>query len=89
MARLPNCEQAIPDIFKHEDYCLNPHRSRGKHKARVFRESLDVTRSDASWLRDSLLTAVKNAEAIELGQTLSGRAGVSARLSRDRAGISW
>ncbi len=66
MARLPNCEQALLDILKLEDHCLNPQHSRGRHKARVFRESLSLTRRDAPWLRSALLAAVKSAEATEL-----------------------
>jgi hypothetical protein len=46
--RLPHGDQAILDMRKIEDYCLNPSHPRGRHKARVFREALDLQRSDAS-----------------------------------------
>ncbi|WP_371126033.1 DUF6883 domain-containing protein [Bradyrhizobium sp.] len=46
-----------------EDYCLNPLHPRGRHKARVFREALDLQRSDAVWLRGVLLEAARSCEA--------------------------
>ena len=46
-----------------EGYCPNPSHPRGRHKARVFREALDLLRSDASWLREALLEAARSGEA--------------------------
>jgi hypothetical protein len=66
--RLPHGDQAILDMRKIEDYCLNPSHPRGRHKARVFREALDLQRSDASWLRDALLEAARSAEAFRDGE---------------------
>ena len=63
---LPNSDQAILDIRKIEDYCLNPSHPRGRHKARVFREALNLQRSDAAWLRDALLEAARVGEASEV-----------------------
>jgi hypothetical protein len=60
---LPNRDQAALDIRKIEDYCLNPLHPRGRHKARVFREALDLQRSDAAWLRGILLEAARSHEA--------------------------
>src|SRR5712672_2034029 len=60
---LPNPDQAVLDIRKIEDYCLNPSHPRGRHKARVFREALDLQRSDAAWLQDILLEAARSCEA--------------------------
>jgi hypothetical protein len=48
----PNWIEAVLDIRKIEDYCLSPSHPRGRHKARVFREALDLQRSDAGWLRE-------------------------------------
>lgn len=62
--RLPQSEQAILDLRKIEDYCLNPSHPRGRHKARVFREALGVERSDAVWLRDVLLDGARTGEAV-------------------------
>lgn len=64
--RLPNSNEASIDIRKIEDYCLNPSHPRGRHKARVFREALDLQRSDAAWLRDALLEAARTGEAVEM-----------------------
>ena len=61
--RLPNGDGAILDIRKIEDYCLSPSHPRGRHKARVFREALDLQRGDAAWLRDVLLEAARSSEA--------------------------
>jgi hypothetical protein len=61
--RLPHGDEAILDIRKLENYCLNPSHPRGRHKARVFREALDLQRGDAGWLRDALLEAARVSEA--------------------------
>ena len=64
--RLPRSDEAILDIRKMEDYCLSPSHPRGRHKARVFREALDLERSDAAWLRDVLLDAARSSEVSEV-----------------------
>jgi hypothetical protein len=64
--RLPHSDGAILDIRKIEDYCLSPSHPRGRHKARVFRDALDLQRIDASWLRDVLLEAARLGEAFEV-----------------------
>jgi hypothetical protein len=61
--RLPYRDEAILDIRKIEDYCLSPSHPRGRHKARVFREALDLQRGDAAWLRDVLLEAARSSDA--------------------------
>jgi hypothetical protein len=61
--RLPHGDKAILGIRKIEDYCMSPSHPRGRHKARVFREALDLQRSDAAWLRNVLLEAVHSGEA--------------------------
>jgi hypothetical protein len=63
---LPHSHEAILDIRKIEDYCLSPSHPRGRHKARVFREALDLQQSDATWLRDALLEAARSNEASEV-----------------------
>jgi hypothetical protein len=63
MARLPNCESAMLELRKLEDYCLDPAHPRGRHKARVLRQALGLTRDDAAWLRDTLLAAIRDADA--------------------------
>ena len=61
--RLPHSDEAILEIRKIEDYCLNSSHPRGRHKARVFREVLDLQRSDAERLRAVLLDAARSSEA--------------------------
>jgi hypothetical protein len=61
--RLPNADLAVFDIRKIADYCLDPSHPRGRHKARVFREALNLGRGDAAWLRDALLAAARSTEA--------------------------
>jgi hypothetical protein len=60
------------DIRKIEDYCLNPSHPRGRHKARVFSDALDLQHSDASWLRDALLEAARFGEAFQIGEDAWG-----------------
>jgi hypothetical protein len=63
---LPHGKGAILDIRKIEHYCLNPLHPRGRHKARVFRDALDLQRADAPWLRDAILNAALVEEAVEI-----------------------
>jgi len=39
---IPNAENAVVDIRKLRDYCLNPDHDEGKHKARLFSSILDI-----------------------------------------------
>jgi hypothetical protein len=73
MARLPNRERAVLDLRKIEDYCLNPAHPRGRHKARVLRNTLGLERNDAHWLRDALLEGLRNNEAAEFRSDSMGR----------------
>jgi hypothetical protein len=70
--RLPSGDKATLDLRKIEDYCLNPSHPRGRHKARVFREALDLQRSNASWLRDTLLAAARSGEAVPVAEDAWG-----------------
>jgi len=63
---LPNAEQAVVDLRKLEDYCLDSTHPRGKHKARVFASALGLTQEDAEYLRTALLDAVQTEEAEQL-----------------------
>ena len=60
---LPYAENAIVDIRKLRDYCLDPNHHRGKHKARLFYSILGMTADDAEDLRQILLKVVKTQEA--------------------------
>jgi hypothetical protein len=63
---LPHGERAILDISKIEDYCRNSSHPRGRHKARVFRETLDLQQRDAAWLRRGLLEAAHSSDALQV-----------------------
>ena len=71
--KLSNAEDAIVELRKLEDYCLNPHHARGKHKARVFSSALGVTRSDARELREHILEGVLDADCMRGKSDAYGR----------------
>jgi len=66
--RIPNSNQAIIDIRKLRDYCLNPDHDEGKHKARLFAAALGMTAGDAEDLRNFLFQAVKQNDNARLGR---------------------
>ncbi|MEA5419722.1 hypothetical protein VB712_10855 [Spirulina sp. CCNP1310] len=59
MNLLPYSENAVVDIRKLRDYCLNQNHDDGKHKARLFSAILGMTDADAEELRKILLKIVK------------------------------
>ncbi len=63
MARLPNPNDAVVDVRKLRDYCLNPLHPRGRNKARVFASVLGLTANDAEMLREALISATITEEA--------------------------
>jgi hypothetical protein len=71
--KLPNAENAVVDIAKLRDYCLNPDHPKGKHKARVFQEKLGIVKEDAEQLRQAILEAILTADATEQEPTEYGR----------------
>jgi len=68
--KLPGAEQAFVDIAKLRDYSLNSIHKEGKHKARVFAATLDLTEDDAGWLRQILLDVVRQDDC-QLGRKTS------------------
>ena len=64
--KLPHSAQAVLDISKLENYCLNPAHLRGRHKAQMFRGALGLERSDAEWLREALLHGAREYDTYEL-----------------------
>jgi hypothetical protein len=82
--RLPDGAEAILDVCKIEDYCLNPSHPRGRHKATVFREALGLERGDAGWLRDVLLDAARANEAHKVRRVSGAHIGGSTLRSRDK-----
>lgn len=65
--KLPNGTRAVIDIEKLRDYCLSTQHPEGRHKARVFLSALEITSSDADKLREILLIAAVNNEALITG----------------------
>lgn len=61
---LPGGTDAIVEISKLRDYCLDPHHPRGRHKARVFLSALGLGQGDADFLRAALLKAALEADAV-------------------------
>jgi hypothetical protein len=62
--KLPNGDRAVVDLVKLVDYCLDPQHPRGKHKARVFRAACGLTAAQAELMREQLLEAAADAEAV-------------------------
>ena len=65
--KLPNYERAYVDLRKLRDYCLNPEHPRGRHKARIFSETLGFTAYDAQELQQAILEAASTNEAVYIG----------------------
>lgn len=64
---IPNAENAIVDLHKLRDYCLNTKHEDGKHKARLFSSILGMTADNAEELRQILLEIVQT-QAARLGR---------------------
>jgi hypothetical protein len=64
---IPNAENAVIDIRKLRDYCLNLDHDDGKHKARLFLSILGMTDDNAEELRQILFEVVRVYEA-QLGR---------------------
>lgn len=63
--KLPGGDHAIVDIDKLLGYCLSPAHPRGRHKARVFSAALGLTLDDVEYLKQRLLHAAREADAIK------------------------
>lgn len=70
---LPNADAAHVPLEKLTGYSLSPTNAKGKHKARVFRSALGLGLEDAPWLRDRILEAVREHDALEREPTAYGR----------------
>jgi hypothetical protein len=71
--KLPNASRAVVDIAKLRDYSLNPKHPEGKQKARVFAATLELTESDANWLREELLHIARQMDCEPGRQTDHGQ----------------
>jgi hypothetical protein len=66
--RLPNAHIAIIDLRKLREYSLNPDHPRGGHKSRVFASAVGLTAEHAELLREKVLQAAIDHEAVETGR---------------------
>ncbi|MEG3932338.1 hypothetical protein QT990_13985 [Microcoleus sp. T3_B1] len=64
---IPNAKNAVVDIRKLRDYCLNPEHDDGKHKARLFSSILGMTPDNAEELRQNLVEVIQTHE-VQLGR---------------------
>ena len=80
---IPNAENAVVDIRKLRDYCLNPEHDDGKHKARLFSSILGMTPDNAEELRQILVEVIQTHEAL-----LGRRDGFGQRYTLDFT-IQW
>ena len=62
--KLPGGAHAIVEISKLRDYCLDLHHPRGRHKARVFLSARGLGQAGADFLRDALLEAAREEDAV-------------------------
>jgi hypothetical protein len=70
---LPNPELAIIDEDKLSGYSLNTEHSEGKHKARVFKSVLNMDASNSAELRQALLDALINYDAVSSKKNAYGQ----------------
>jgi|SRR6476646_6323906 len=71
--KLPNGDQAEISMQKLVDYCLNPDHPSGKHKARVFESALNITASNANFLRELVQRAAVEGEVVQQDATAFGQ----------------
>jgi hypothetical protein len=62
--KVPNGNQAVIDERKIYDYCLSREHDEGKHKARLFRNLLQLTATDAPRLIAALREAAARGDAV-------------------------
>ena len=61
--KLPNYEKAVLDIEKLTEYCLNFEHEVGKHKAKVFKNRLNIKVDDSFELKRKIIENLENFEA--------------------------
>lgn len=71
--KLPNPENAYINDNKLAGYSLNPNHPEGQHKARVFKSALDLDLNHLEELKNALLEAVKNDDAVPDKQNQYGQ----------------
>jgi hypothetical protein len=71
--KLPNPDLAIVDDLKLAGYSLNLNHDEGKHKARVFKSALNMDISHLKELKQALLSAVEENEAVPAARNAYGQ----------------
>jgi len=83
--KLPNGENAVVELEKFTEYCLNPDHPSGRHKAHVFESLLGLTLKNADFLRDKVREAAMSYEAeIELPTKYGERYVIDFELKTDK-----
>ena len=62
--KLPNADDAVINLKKLKNYCLNPSHPRGKHKARVFQSVLSISQNDAEILKGKILESISSNDCL-------------------------
>jgi hypothetical protein len=70
--KLPNPHKAVVEIKKLRDYSLDLNHPVGRHKARVFRAALGLTKQQAGWLREQALKIAVTGEAVRGSYSVFG-----------------
>lgn len=63
IVQIPNADRAIVDLRKLRDYALSNEHHVGRHKARLFRDTIRIGQEDAGQIRSILLEVVKSEDA--------------------------
>jgi hypothetical protein len=92
--KLPNAQQAVADIRKLRNYCLDPASPKGSSKARVFAATLGLTQADAEFLRGALLLAAREetaaaGEADDFGRRYTADFVLNTPAGRQRVRSGW
>jgi hypothetical protein len=84
--KLPGSADAIVELSKLRDYCLDPHHPRGRHKARVFLSAVGLAQTDAELLRAALIQAACEADAVAVYRMNTAIVTLSISSSIERTG---
>ena len=68
-----NADKAVIDIRKLKDYCLSKSHPRGRHKAKIFKKTINFDAKDVNKLKLLLHNAINNSDAKFLFQDKFGK----------------
>ena len=87
--KLPNADRAVIEVAKLRDYSLSPTHPKGKYKARLFLNKLELGTNDVERLRQAIFEAILKAEAKEQKATAYGRRFIVDFQAERGSGIIW